>query len=307
MMLLEDVGMSLDDCVVIRGVESRRRSLERLRRLPTTRGSQAVQRAAPREHRHLAADAHADVARARARRARHSYGEHDGAEARRLRAVAARSHAAHFRYRSGCLANTNRDEILSARSRFDSVERPSPKRSDVRELAPRPDAPQDSARRANKASENASSKSWRTRLSPSGLRPRPAEASSEQGPTPPCLRHEKASSTSWFIVVVVHRGLRPRPAEQLGTGPHPHRASGTRKPARRAGFISCVVHRGLRPRPAEASSNRAPPPPCLRHGDASDGAGFDTLGSSGGTEGAVVLTVDEPASGGGFWRSGQAA
>ena len=37
-------------------------------------------------------------------------------------------------------ANTNRDEILSARSRFDSVERPRPKRSDVRELAPQREA-----------------------------------------------------------------------------------------------------------------------------------------------------------------------
>ena len=32
-------------------------------------------------------------------------------------------------------ANSNRAEIMSARSRFDSIERPRPKRSDVRELA----------------------------------------------------------------------------------------------------------------------------------------------------------------------------
>jgi DNA-binding HxlR family transcriptional regulator len=38
-------------------------------------------------------------------------------------------------------ANTNRNEILSARVRFDSVERPRPKRSDVRDLNPTREVP----------------------------------------------------------------------------------------------------------------------------------------------------------------------
>jgi DNA-binding HxlR family transcriptional regulator len=143
MMLLEDVGMSLDDCVVIREVLSR----------VGDRWSVFVVcllREGPKRFSELR---RANIGISQRMLTLTLRGlERDGLVIRTVSTTAPRrvDYALSPLGRTlltsvldlAAWANTNRDEILSARSRFDSVERPRPKRSDVRELAPRPDAPQ---------------------------------------------------------------------------------------------------------------------------------------------------------------------
>jgi DNA-binding HxlR family transcriptional regulator len=142
-MLLEDVGMSLDDCVVIREVLSR----------VGDRWSVFVVcllREGPKRFSELR---RANIGISQRMLTLTLRGlERDGLVIRTVSTTAPRrvDYALSPLGRTlltsvldlAAWANTNRDEILSARSRFDSVERPRPKRSDVRELAPRPDAPQ---------------------------------------------------------------------------------------------------------------------------------------------------------------------
>jgi DNA-binding HxlR family transcriptional regulator len=143
MMLLEDVGMSLDDCAVIREVLSR----------VGDRWSVFVVcllREGPKRFSELR---RANIGISQRMLTLTLRGlERDGLVIRTVSTTAPRrvDYALSPLGRTlltsvldlAAWANTNRDEILSARSRFDSVERPRPKRSDVRELAPRPDAPQ---------------------------------------------------------------------------------------------------------------------------------------------------------------------
>jgi DNA-binding HxlR family transcriptional regulator len=142
-MLLEDVGMSLDDCVVIREVLSR----------VGDRWSVFVVcllREGPKRFSELR---RANIGISQRMLTLTLRGlERDGLVIRTVSTTAPRrvDYALSPLGRTlltsvldlAAWANTNRDEILSARSRFDSVERPRPKRSDVRELAPRADAPQ---------------------------------------------------------------------------------------------------------------------------------------------------------------------
>jgi len=143
MMLLEDVGMSLDDCVVIREVLSR----------VGDRWSVFVVcllREGPKRFSELR---RANIGISQRMLTLTLRGlERDGLVIRTVSTTAPRrvDYALSPLGRTlltsvldlAAWANTNRNEILSARSRFDSVERPRPKRSDVRELAPRADAPQ---------------------------------------------------------------------------------------------------------------------------------------------------------------------
>jgi len=137
MMLLEDVGMSLDDCVVIREVLSR----------VGDRWSVFVVcllRDGPKRFSELR---RANIGISQRMLTLTLRGlERDGLVIRTVSTTAPRrvDYALSPLGRTllasvldlAAWANTNRDEILSARSRFDSVERPRPKRSDVRELAP---------------------------------------------------------------------------------------------------------------------------------------------------------------------------
>jgi DNA-binding HxlR family transcriptional regulator len=143
MMLLEDVGMSLDDCAVIREVLSR----------VGDRWSVFVVcllREGPKRFSELR---RANIGISQRMLTLTLRGlERDGLVIRTVSTTAPRrvDYALSPLGRTlltsvldlAAWANTNRAEILSARSRFDSVERPRPKRSDVRELVPHADVPQ---------------------------------------------------------------------------------------------------------------------------------------------------------------------
>jgi DNA-binding HxlR family transcriptional regulator len=138
MMLLEDVSMSLDDCVVIREVLSR----------VGDRWSVFVVCLLRDGSRRFSELRRANIGISQRMLTLTLRGlERDGLVIRTVSATAPRrvDYALSPLGRTlltsvldlAAWANTNRDEILSARVRFDSTERPRPKRSDVRELAPK--------------------------------------------------------------------------------------------------------------------------------------------------------------------------